>query len=130
MKCRNGFVSNSSTTSFLIVGVEVPWAKMVQMQAEAGVPMPAGRWSDDSMYAWVEGWRSRVGEHFDCDVQGYPEATQRIGVMVDEGEGVSEVEDPGSVIAEALIRAEQIRARLGLDGPVNLYYGEYSTEEY
>lgn len=132
MKMRGGFVSNSSTCSFLIVGVEVPWERMLQMQAEAGVPMPEGGWDaedNDAMYDWVEGWRPAVGKHFDCDVQGYPESTQRVGVLIEGGDWGG-IPDPAKAIAEASAKAEEIKARLGLTGEVKLYHGEYSTEEY
>ena len=129
MKTRMGFVSNSSTSSFVLAGVKIPWHKMVQMQEEAGVPMPDDMYSEDG-YEWMESWRMVVGKHFQCDVQGYPEDVQKVGVMVKQAGDEIELSDPIEAISDAIERAEFIRDRLGLEGEVKLYFGEYSSEEY
>ena len=128
MKTRAGFVSNSSTSSFIIVGVRVPWGVVEKLRESVGIVEP-----DDDSDGWddyIDNWRRWFKDALGADLQGYPESSQVVGVMVAEGGDRVSLDDPVAKIADAVSKAEEIKTRLGLEGPVQLVAGEYSSEDY
>ena len=78
MKIRNSFVSNSSTTSFLIYGIYMEGYELEEILQKAGVYFPDGDENNENLYDWLEGKEGKallknnnLTYEYRCDDEAY-----------------------------------------------------------
>ena len=122
MKCRSGFVSNSSSSSFLLAGVQMDRLIAERLLALAGIEVPWGPEEDDDSAPWDEfDEPARAAERLDLRFRDGFIGKQMLYVS-DEGYGsgavsIGEINSNVKELADKLgVAPETIEVRLVFSG--------------
>ncbi len=118
MKTRQGFISNSSTCSFVVAGVKL--TKKQQEEVEAKITNGLTH-KDDEYWEVYEEWREKSGLRF-VEFKGQ----QVLGVTILHISNEDYLEDNEIDIAAILAKAATELRKLGIDQGVSIFAGTES----
>lgn len=128
MKTRLGFVSNSSSSSFVVLGFTVPKGSVSQEE----VALKLGMVTEEKIKEWkyledeVRELFYKRGSPYYCEESGdggAPKGRTLIGITIADVSNEEGLQEKEINFNEILTQAEELRIKLGIEIPLRLYTG-------